>query len=231
MNKKDLLAFSVSTLCQGVDVLLLEKLLDGVSSRIECHDKDSLVLLAGTRYDELWILLEGRVAAEMHHNNGKVINIESIEAPDPVAPAILFAPRQVLPVTVRSALECRFLVLPLETVLDLCQKNRRFLINFLTEIGGKISLFAEKFRLLEFAGLRTRIAAFLAPRLEDDSYTLEFSKEKMAEYLSVARPSLSRELSSMVSDGILEVDGRTIRVSNKDSFKKLLKLEGNPHDS
>lgn len=226
MNKKDLLAFSVSTLCKGVDILLLEELLNGVSTRIEFHEKESLVLLSGTRYDELWVLLDGRVSAEMHHMNGKVVNIETIEAPDPIAPAILFAPLQSLPVSVRAAVDCRFIILPLETVLDLCQKNRRFLINFLTEIGGKISLFAEKFRLLEFAGLRTRIAAFLRPRLEQDSCMLEFSKEKMAEYLSVARPSLSRELSAMVSDGILEVDGRTIRVSNKEKFRALLKLEG-----
>jgi CRP-like cAMP-binding protein len=158
----------------------------------------------------------------MHHSNGKVVTIETIEAPDPVAPAILFAPRRVLPVTVVAMTDCRLLVLPLEAVLDLCQRDRLFLLNFLTEIGGKISLFAEKFRLLEFSSLRKRIVAYLAPRLEEDEHTLAFPKEKLAEFLSAARPSLSRELSAMISEGLLAMEGRRIRVLDPVRFKAIL---------
>ncbi len=222
MDRRDLLSFSVSTLCRGVDVTDLDKLLSGVASRVESHKKGAIVLLAGSRYDALRIILEGTVSAEMHHPNGKVVTIETIEAPDPGAPAILFAPARSLPVTVVAATDCRLLALPLETILDLCQRDRRFLLNFLTEIGGKISLFAEKFRLLEFSSLRKRIAAYLAPRLENDEHTLAFSKEKLAEFLSVARPSLSRELSAMAGEGILETDGRRIRVMDGRRFQAIL---------
>lgn len=222
MNRRDLLSFSVSTLCRGVDVTDLQKLLSGVECRVEKHAKGSIVLLAGSRYDSLRIILEGEVSAEMHHPNGKVVTIENIAAPDPVAPAILFAPARALPVTVVAATDCRLLVLPLETVLDLCQRDRRFLLNFLTEIGGKISLFAEKFRLLEFSSLRKRIAAYLSPRLEEGELTLAFPKEKLAEFLSVARPSLSRELSAMVAEGILDMDGRRIRVLDRAAFNAIM---------
>jgi CRP-like cAMP-binding protein len=222
MNRKDLLALSVSTICRGVDVVELDKLLSSVSSRVESFPKGSVILLAGSRYDALRIILEGSVSAEMHHPNGKAVTIETIDAPDPIAPAILFAPRRALPVTVVAATEVRLLTLPLEAVLDLCQRNRFFLVNFLGEIGGKISLFAEKFRLLEFSSLRKRIAAYLAPRLEDGEFTLPFPKEKLAEFLSVARPSLSRELSGMVSDGLLAVEGRRIRVLDQRRFSAIL---------
>ena len=225
MDRRDLLALSVSTLCRGVDVVELDRLLSSVSSRVEEYPKGAVVLLAGSRYDALRVILEGSVSAEMHHPNGKAVTIETIDAPDPVAPAILFAPRRALPVTVVAATDVRLLALPLEAVLDLCQKNRFFLLNFLSEIGGKISLFAEKFRLLEFSSLRKRIAAYLAPRLEDGSFTLPFPKEKLAEFLSVARPSLSRELSAMVSDGILAVDGRRISVADPPRFRATLEGE------
>ncbi len=222
MERRDLLALSVTTLCRGVDVVELDRLLSTVSCRVGVYEKGSVVLLAGSRYDALRVILEGTVSAEMHHPNGKSVTIETIDAPDPVAPAILFAPGRALPVTVVAATGVRLLELPLEAVLDLCQKNRFFLVNFLTEIGGKISLFAEKFRLLEFSSLRRRIAAYLEPRLTDGSFTLPFSKEKLAEFLSVARPSLSRELSSMASDGLIAVEGRTIRVADKDALRAAL---------
>lgn len=221
MQRRDLLAFSVSTLCAGVDVLELNRLLSTISSRVESFDKGAIVLQSGSRYDALRVILEGSVSAEMHHPNGKAVSIETISAPDPIAPAILFAPERALPVTVVALSELRLLVLPLEAVLDLCQKNRFFLVNFLTEIGGKITLFAEKFRLLEFSSLRKRIAAYVERRVVDGEYTLPFPKEKLAEFLSVARPSLSRELSAMAADGILAVSGRRIRVLDATKFRAL----------
>ncbi len=225
MNRRDLLALSVSTLCRGVDVVELDKLLSTVTSRVECHPKGAIILQAGSRYDALRMLLEGSVSAEMHHPNGKSVTIETIDAPDPVAPAILFAPRRALPVTVVAVTDVRILILPLEAVLDLCQLNRFFLINFLSEVGGKLSIFAEKFRLLEFSSLRKRIASYLSPRLENGSFTLPYPKEKLAEFLSAARPSLSRELSSLATEGILTVDGRLIRVSDEAKFRAILEAE------
>jgi CRP-like cAMP-binding protein len=222
MEKSDLLSFSVSTLCRGVDVVELDRLLCTVNCRVESYPRGTLVLLAGSRYDELRLILEGTVSAEMNHPSGKSVVIETIQAPDPIAPAILFAPRRALPVTVTANTDCRLLVLPLETILDLCQRNRRFLINLLSEIGEKLSLFAEKFKLLEFSSLRARIAAYLHGRLENDRYTLPVSKEKLAEFLSTTRPSLSRELSAMAQDGIIHVEGRTIRVIDQGRFNKLL---------
>ena len=222
MEKRDLLGFSVSSLCRGMDVLTLKDLVKDVFYRIVTKPKGAMVLAAGSRYNELHLLLEGSVQAVMDHENGKSVLIETIEAPDPIAPAILFAPRQVLPVTVFAESDCRMLILPLETILDLCQKDQQFLINFLSEIGGKLSLFAEKFKLLEFSSLRKRIAIFLASRLEENTYTLPFSKEKLAEYLSVTRPSLSRELSEMAGEGILKIEGRTITVLDQKQFKALI---------
>jgi CRP-like cAMP-binding protein len=222
MDRRDLLAFSVSTLCRGVDVVRLDKLLAAVVYRVEFVSKGAAVLSAGSRYDELRVILEGTVSAEMHNPDGKTVTIETIDAPDPIAPAILFAPRQALPVTVMAVTDLRLLVLPLETILDLCQRDRFFLLNFLGEIGGKLSLFAEKFRLLEFSSLRRRIAAFLAPRLVNGELTLGFPKERLAEFLSAARPSLSRELSNLAAEGVLEVDGRRIRVLDAAKFRAVL---------
>ena len=225
MHRKDLLAFSVSTLCRGVEVLELDRLLAKTRYRVEDRAQGELLLLSGSRYDELRVLLEGSVSAEMHHPNGKVVTIETIKAPDPIAPAILFAPRRALPVTVVAGTQCRLLILPMETILDLCQWDRRFLVNFLGEIGGKLSLFAEKFRLLQFSSLRRRIAAYLVPRLEDGVLLLPCSKERLAEYLSVARPSLSRELSAMAAEGLLEIDRRTIRILDLEKLNKLLQSD------
>ncbi|GAB1484049.1 hypothetical protein MASR2M78_28660 [Treponema sp.] len=61
--------------------------------------------------------------------------------------------------------------------------------------------------------------------MEDGELQLAFPKEKLAEFLSVTRPSLSRELAAMVSDGLLEVEGRRIRVISPKALKEVLEAD------
>ena len=44
----------------------------------------------------------------------------------------------------------------------------------------------------------------------------------IAAYLAVSRPSLSRELSAMQREGIIEAEGRTIRIVDMERFEGYL---------
>ena len=44
----------------------------------------------------------------------------------------------------------------------------------------------------------------------------------MASYLAVSRPSLSRELSAMQREGIIEAAGRTIHILDMEQFESYL---------
>ena len=47
-------------------------------------------------------------------------------------------------------------------------------------------------------------------------------REEMADYLNVTRPSLSRELSNMVKDGIIRNEGRDIVIIDQDKLESYL---------
>lgn len=51
---------------------------------------------------------------------------------------------------------------------------------------------------------------------------LKVSREFIAAYLAVSRPSLSRELSAMQREGIIEATGRTIRILDMEQFEEYL---------
>lgn len=177
--------------------------------------KGNILLLAGCAYETLWILLEGSAAAEMHSPSGKAIRIETIAAPEAIATAMLFSPDAILPVTVEALEDVRAALLPRETVIRLCQRNRAFLENYLRDSGARIAAFSERFRLLQFSTLRGRLADWFlrqAARTGGGHVTLPSSKEKLAETFGVTRPSLSREILAMDAEGIIEARGREIRI-------------------
>ena len=47
------------------------------------------------------------------------------------------------------------------------------------------------------------------------------NREQMADFLGVARPSLSRELAAMRDEGLLHMEGKKIRVSDVASLNSL----------
>jgi DNA-binding MarR family transcriptional regulator len=42
----------------------------------------------------------------------------------------------------------------------------------------------------------------------------------LAEYLNVTRPALSKEINKMIKEGIIEMDGKTVRVLDEPSLEK-----------
>jgi CRP-like cAMP-binding protein len=80
-----------------------------------------------------------------------------------------------------------------------------------------------KIKVLASGSLREKIVRFLFLELQGKrELELTGSREFMAAYLAVTRPSLSRELSAMQKDGILQVEGKTIKVLDMERFEEYL---------
>ena len=80
-----------------------------------------------------------------------------------------------------------------------------------------------RIQVLASGTLREKIVRFLAEHLDENGTVwLTESRETLAAYLAVTRPSLSRELSAMAREGILEVSGRTVRVCDLAQFESYL---------
>ena len=224
MRTRDLAILATSPLFKGIPVEELESLLGPAGLALRDFAAGSILLLAGSAYDSLWILFEGSVSAEMMSVSGRTIRIESIRAPEPLASGILFAPENTLPVTVRAVEDTRALALPRETVIGLCRDSRAFLLNYLADSGSRIAALSERFRLMQFATLRERVADWVlrqAMRSASSEVTLPMSKERLAETFGVTRPSLSRELGAMARDGLIAVAGRSIVILAREKLAAL----------
>ncbi len=72
------------------------------------------------------------------------------------------------------------------------------------------------------SSLRERIAIWLIDAMDENAVVnLPMNREQLADFLGVARPSLSRELMRMQKDGLIEVNKKMIRVCDKEAVEML----------
>ena len=84
---------------------------------------------------------------------------------------------------------------------------------------------AEKIRLFKFKSLRQKFTGYilsLSGKQHSDNVTLPYTREKLAELFGVARPSLSRVCSEMSDKGLVELDGKTVTILDKESLEESL---------
>ncbi len=88
-------------------------------------------------------------------------------------------------------------------------------VDRMDDLGNKV-------RILFMASVRKRIAFDLL-HIQDENrrMVLRSAREVIADYLGIARPSLSRELGRMQDEEIIRIDGREVYILNQKAFDEL----------
>lgn len=122
------------------------------------------------------------------------------------------------------------LFLPKEQFTGHCPKNCNsdcryqdiLISNMLEILANKAFFLNRKLQILSSTTLRQKIAkTILQHPAPDGTLQLSITREAFADYLGVARPSLSRELMKMKKEGMLTLDGKKIIV---DDIEKLMQV-------
>ena len=233
MNDRDTARLALCDLFSNLPVERFAELAADLRWRDQWYRKGALILLQGCLYSSLYILVEGSAYAEMSDDEGRCMRVETFSPVESLASAVLFAPRPRLPVTVGAQSECHIFSLPKIDLIKISMRENSILEALLAENGTRIQFLSERLRLTRFATLRQRIADWLVRQAQSNLEGLpaqplkvlkahvEPSFEKMADLMGVERPSLSRELSHMRDDGLIEIEGRTIYLKNYEVLKRI----------
>lgn len=176
--------------------------------------KDSTVLIQGNKYESLYIILSGNCYGEILDYSGKVVKVEDLHSPCLLAPAVLFAKNNKLPVSIISKTELQCLIIEKSNFLKLCQSNEKILKNFLELISEKFTFISKKLSFLAFKTIKEKLANYLLslPQNEDGSMELTSSMEELSDFFGVSRPSLSRVFVELVENKIIEKNNKVIKI-------------------
>ena len=136
--------------------------------------------------------------------------------------ANLFAENEPFPTVIVTTTEARILFLDGNTVRRLVEEEpsiRRAYLKFQSE---KIVYLNRKIATLTAGSAEKRLAVFLLDYEHDGIFIPPCPMNRLAELLGIGRASLYRAIDALCEEGLIEKQGKTIYLRNKDALLRLI---------
>ncbi|MDD4148728.1 MAG: Crp/Fnr family transcriptional regulator [Bacteroidales bacterium] len=205
------------TLFKGISPREVLNIFDGIFYQTKFYEPRDIIAYQDDNVEHLMIVLKGITRGEMIDLNGKIVIIEEIESPRPLAPAFIFGQNNTYPVNIVSQTKTEILKIPKSELVKMMQKNDKLLVNFMNNISGRAQFLSQKLKFLSFHSIKGKFAFYilnLAKNSNSNYVTLPFSQSKLAELFGVTRPSLSRAIRELHNDNIIRAEAKNIQIIN-----------------
>lgn len=184
-------------LFSGGNKELIDNILQENPARHRLYAKGDIIALQGYACKQLYLLCSGSAYARMVSEEGREFTLDTLSAPEVLASSFIFSTDGIFPVTIIAASDCSIWLISREAMLRILKADQTVMQNYLRVISDH-SMFLSN-RLVEFAlqTLSSRIVSYI------ESNGPISNLQGTAFILGVARPSLSRAVSQLVSQGTL----------------------------
>ncbi len=206
----------------------LGEILQQKGNRVKRYPKGEFLFMEQDIPQNLFVLISGKISIATDTLSGRRILITQISKPGEMFGEVyLFrADRGIYEIYAQAEEDSVVFEMSGEVLNG---DNTQLTKNLLNLFAEKAYFLSSKVRILGGDTLREKIARFIYESVRDkgngenrEGMAVTIKRETMADFLNVARPSLSRELSRMQKEGILSLQGREIRVKDFEIFEKYL---------
>jgi CRP-like cAMP-binding protein len=213
-----------SPLFRGMSSDEIGSTLNKVRFRTRRYKEGAIVYSAGNSVISFSMVVKGYVKGEMIDIAGRVIKIEDITVPGAIAPAFMFGNNNKFPVNVVAVQDTEILMIEKSEFLKLLKENNTILVNFLDMISNRSQFLSDKIRFLNFKTIKSKLAQYLLELAGDkrSEIRLDRTQNDLADYFGVTRPSVGRALGDLEEMGIIETNGKNIRLLKKDDLSRLI---------
>lgn len=97
-----------------------------------------------------------------------------------------------------------------------------FLRGFMAFTANRVQFLSERLKVFSHKGIKAKVAYYILEHDKNGSFELGRSIASLAEYFGVERPSLSRAISEMTRDGIIEYKGGKGKILKYEELKEMV---------
>ena len=205
------LQFLASTpLFAGVTPENVEKMLSCLSIRQRVYDKDAYILTAEQIPREIGVVLRGSVNLIKEDYWGNRAILAVVEAGGLFGEAFVCARAETLPVSVVGHKEGSVLLIGRDRILPAapaaCGFHAALIANLMKILAEKNIALTRKMKHITKKTTREKVLSYLsecAVSSAGETFEIPFSRQELADYLSVERSALSATLGKMRDEGLL----------------------------
>lgn len=196
-----------------------EKLRDFIENTphtVRTYNTHDFIAMQGTPCRSVYLLYSGEIRSTMSGPDGKQVTMEDLKAPTLLAPAFIFATNNRFPVTVTALCPCKVLLINKDKFVELMSREPVVMQNFMRIISDRSYRLSQKINIFALHSLKSRIAAYLCTQGSIHN------QQEVSERLGVARPSLSRVLAELATEGCIAFEKRKVVITNRAHLEKYL---------
>lgn len=187
----------------------------------EKHFTDEETICTYDTFQSIGILGKGNALVVRYEINGARTILERLEPQDIFGHLLSAYQKNPLNgISVVSDGPCDVLFINYDGISRPCAKactyHHQLIQNMLSLISEKAVDLSERVEVLSQRTIREKLTCYflqLAGRVKSETFNLPFTMVDLADYLSIDRSAMTRELKRMKDEGIIEVNRRQIRLN------------------
>lgn len=229
MEKKYLEIVSNSILFKGIELSNIPHVLGCLDYKIADFRKNEYIERIYSPFKGVYIVLEGEMAIVREKYNGdrKIVNLFSVG--DICGEALAFCGSVRWPMSFQALSDSKVIIIHPEKILNICNKacifHKTILLNIIQVVAKKACDLNRKVEYLMLNTINGKLSRYLLEQKElccSPVFELPLNREKLADYLNISRPSMSRELSRIRDSGIIELNKNTVKILDEEKLRALL---------
>ena len=210
---------------EGIHEEDLLKMLDCLGGYEKKFHKNEMIILEEETIRTIGVVLAGTVHMVKEDIDGNKALLVSIAQGELFGESFACASQLAAKVSFLAATPCQVLFLPFHKVIHSCTLactfHHRLIENMVRLLSEKNQQLMDKAAIVSQRTLREKILAYLRTQSEYQQsrcFTIPLGRVALSEYLCADRSALSRELSQMREDGLIDFDRNTFTLKDIDTL-------------
>ncbi|MDF2589079.1 MAG: cyclic nucleotide-binding protein [Anaerocolumna sp.] len=210
------------SLFQGIQKSEISDVLNCMDSNTKKYSKNQIIVRGGMKMNNLGIILDGSVQVIREDIMGNRMIVASLFSGEIFGETFACAGVDASPVSVIADEDSTILWIALTRIVTpcttACDFHSQLIMNLLQILAKKNLYLNNKMELLSKRSIREKILSYLAEQANKHKtavFEIPLNRNEMADYLCIDRSAMSRELSKLKEEGILDYHKNSFRFLKK----------------
>ena len=218
-----------SSLFEKIEKESIGHLLNCLGIQIKRYEEQHIIIELESCVNEIGVVIEGEVEIVKENRLGDRMIVGILGEGQIFGEGIVCTKKRLSPVTVRTKTKATIALVPYEKIImtcgERCSFHKQIIQNMLYVLGEKNYHLNQKIDYLILKGMREKLALYLLEQSYREgkaSFYIGLNRNDLAEYLNVSRSAMSRELSRMKEDGLIDYYKNSFKIIDESRLKEYL---------
>jgi len=218
-----------SKLFQSIESINIDQLVMCINASVVEYKKGDIISVEGTYLEGIGIVLKGLVNIGKTSVTGNRIVIGTVGPVELFGETAAFTKAREWPASAEASEDSVVMFIDPGGITGscslACEWHRTLQQNMLGILANKALSLTQRIRYMAIKGLRAKVCTYLYNlhlEQKSDFVRLPLKKYELAQLFNVERPSLSRTMINLRDEGVIDFDGRTVKICDYNKVARII---------